>query len=88
MIKNIDPFITKKQITKILIKKIINPKEKKQLKNYFKEFYSNQNKCKFKNCMHLKEPGCEIKKMLVNGKISESRYNNYKKMLKDELNLR
>ncbi len=62
--------------------------EKKQLKNYFKEFYSNQNKCKFKNCMHLKEPGCEIKKMLVNGKISESRYNNYKKMLKDELNLR
>ena len=53
---------------------------KHELKDYFKEFL-NFNSCKFNNCTHNHEPGCEIKKSVDNGLISRSRYNNYISML-------
>ena len=51
-----------------------------ELKDYFKEFI-DIGSCKFNNCTHYHEPGCEIKKRLKNGKISKSRYDNYISML-------
>lgn len=53
---------------------------KNELKDYFKEFIDIDS-CKFNNCTHYHEPGCEIKKRLKNGKISKSRYDNYISML-------
>ena len=39
--------------------------EKEDVKYLFKEFIEIQKNCKFNNCLHLNEPNCEIKKILV-----------------------
>ena len=50
---------------------------KNELGDYFPEFFKRKMKCKFHNCMHINEPGCEIKKGVENKTISESRYSSY-----------
>ena len=57
---------------------------KYELGDYFPEFFKRKGKCKFHNCMHIEEPGCEIKKALENQVISESRYSSYVDLLSDE----
>ena len=49
-----------------------------QIKKAFPEF--NQNKCSYKNCMHINEKECTIKKQIGN-RILKSRYENYKKFI-------
>lgn len=39
------------------------------------------NSCKYRDCMHIKEDECAIKKLLLDGKILPSRYDNYKKFI-------
>ena len=48
---------------------------KEDIKNCFIEFKKYD--CKFKDCMHVKEIGCGIKKALDDGEILKSRYENY-----------
>lgn len=48
------------------------------LKDYFFEFEKYSNECKFLGCSHLNEPECGVKTAISQGKISLSRYNNYK----------
>ncbi|WP_105955982.1 ribosome small subunit-dependent GTPase A [Apilactobacillus quenuiae] len=48
-----------------------------ELRNYFPEFKRNADKCKFRGCVHINEPNCEIKKLLNDNKLSHERYNNY-----------
>ena len=55
--------------------------DKQDIKDNFTEFYANQDKCKYKDCLHLKEDGCFIKKLVEEGKIRKSRYINYKKFI-------
>ncbi|HJN79184.1 MAG TPA: ribosome small subunit-dependent GTPase A [Flavobacteriaceae bacterium] len=57
---------------------------KYELGDYFPEFFKRKGKCKFHNCMHVEEPGCEIKKALENQVISESRYSSYVDLLSDQ----
>ncbi|MFV0254593.1 MAG: ribosome small subunit-dependent GTPase A [Erysipelotrichaceae bacterium] len=38
-------------------------------------------KCKYRNCLHDKEPGCIIKSELLQGIIVKSRYENYQRCL-------
>lgn len=33
--------------------------------------------CRFRNCIHINEPGCAIKEAVAHNKISKIRYNNY-----------
>ncbi len=33
--------------------------------------------CRFRNCIHINEPGCAIKEAVALGKVSKIRYNNY-----------
>jgi len=61
---------------------------KKDLASYFPEFKKNSLDCKFKNCMHIKEPKCEILKKLKKGEIAESRYLNYLNMLEESAGYR
>ena len=49
----------------------------------FVDFFEASNKCKFNGCTHLDEPGCEVKKLLKEGKILPSRYENYKKIYEE-----
>ena len=58
-----------------------NGMDKKDIKDNFVEFYENEDKCKYKDCMHLKEDGCYIKELVEKGKIRKTRYENYKKFI-------
>ena len=58
--------------------------EKEELKIYFPEFTQYEDKCKFLGCVHVNEPVCGVKEALKEGKISQSRYENYK-LLYEEL---
>lgn len=58
--------------------------EKEDLKSCFPEFAPYENECKFLGCAHMNEPVCGVKKALSEGKISQSRYENYK-LLYEEL---
>lgn len=55
--------------------------EKEDLKDYFIEFGNYQ--CKYRGCLHDKEPDCGVKKALENKEILDSRYENYLKFLND-----
>ena len=53
-----------------------------ELKDFFKEFISVE-QCKFNNCLHYNEPGCNVKILVKNGSISRSRYDNYIQLLEE-----
>jgi ribosome biogenesis GTPase len=48
-----------------------------ELKRYFKEFCKLEADCQFNDCLHLKEPGCAVKRAVEQAKISHERYKNY-----------
>ncbi|NDL66885.1 ribosome small subunit-dependent GTPase A [Clostridiales bacterium F-3ap] len=48
------------------------------LKDQFIDFHPFLDACRFKGCMHLKEPVCGVKEAVRDGKIHPSRYENYK----------
>lgn len=54
---------------------------KKDIKDNFIEFYKNEDKCKYQDCVHVKEDGCYIKELVKEGKIMNSRYENYVKFI-------
>jgi ribosome biogenesis GTPase len=58
--------------------------KKSDIKNYFPEFYKLVNQCKFNDCMHVNEPKCIVKKFVEEGKIANSRYENYLQILEDD----
>ena len=49
------------------------------IKDGFVEF--NNYPCPFKDCMHINEGECEVKKAVNDGEIMTSRYENYKKFI-------
>ena len=57
---------------------------KDDIKNNFIEFYKNQDMCKYKDCMHIKENDCYIKKLVLEGSIKKFRYDNYVKFINDK----
>ena len=54
------------------------------LSDYFPEFLSLKQDCKFNNCKHINEPNCKVKEALEKGQISKDRYSNYLSMLETE----
>lgn len=51
--------------------------EKEELKGFFPDFYPFEGQCRFNGCVHVNEPDCAIKDAVAQGKIGESRYENY-----------
>jgi len=51
--------------------------DKNEYYTYFKEIFKASHNCKFHNCLHLKEPGCEVKKKVELFEIHPNRYRNY-----------
>ena len=43
----------------------------------FNEILESSKACKFSDCNHIDNEGCNVKKDLLNGVISKSRYNNF-----------
>ena len=52
--------------------------EKEELGSFFPEFREYESGCRFQGCAHIHEPGCAVKEALAEGKLSQSRYENYK----------
>ena len=50
---------------------------KEDVQHDFREFRPYIGKCRFHDCMHLKEPGCAITEAVAAGDISPSRYSSY-----------
>ncbi len=50
---------------------------KEELAHYFPEMRALMNDCKYNNCVHINEPSCAIKEAVLNGDISQKRYDNY-----------
>ena len=55
-----------------------------RLSDFFPEFLSLKEDCKFNNCRHIKEPNCKVKEALEKDQISKVRYLNYLSMLETE----
>lgn len=53
---------------------------KEDIKKCFIEFGDD---CKYKDCNHIKEDDCHVKKMLAKGLILKSRYDNYVKFVRE-----
>lgn len=58
--------------------------DRSEVAERFPEFRKYMHDCRFNNCSHVHEPGCEIKRALEKGLISKSRYNNYLHILTDD----
>ncbi len=52
--------------------------EPEELKNYYKEFVEYEPYCRFGGCNHIGEKECGIKTAVMEGNISQLRYENYK----------
>ena len=52
-----------------------------EIRDAFTEFGFN---CKYNTCNHTHEKGCDVIKRVKEGKILESRYNNYIKLIKED----
>lgn len=58
------------------------PVSRKDILQGFKEFISFVDACKFRDCLHMVEPGCAVQKAVIDGKISAERYANYQFLIK------
>ncbi len=57
--------------------------ESNDLCKFFKEFKKYIKDCEYIGCTHIKEENCGIKRALEDGKITESRYQNFCKIYED-----
>ncbi len=57
--------------------------EKEELSSCFPEFAKASEQCKFRGCLHLKEPSCEVKRQVETGEILQSRYDHYLQFLQE-----
>jgi len=61
---------------------------KEEIRDYFPEIRTYNNRCRFNNCCHINEPNCAVKKAVEEGLIPSSRYQNYLAILEaDDMKL-
>ena len=53
------------------------------IENLFDEITVLAQKCKFGDCTHIREPGCEVLAALKSGKLDKDKYNNYINLKKE-----
>ncbi|TSI11453.1 ribosome small subunit-dependent GTPase A [Lysinibacillus sp. BW-2-10] len=59
--------------------------EKEELTSCFPEFARISEDCKFRGCLHMKEPKCAVKSALETGEIQSYRYEHYQQFLQEIL---
>lgn len=57
--------------------------QKEEIQHYFPEIFAIGRECKFHNCMHLNEPKCAVLNAVEEGKIQDSRYSTYVKIMEE-----
>lgn len=61
----------------------VNFMDKEELRYCFPEFEEYNHKCKYRGCVHNKEPQCAVKQAVEEGKINEYRYKFYIRTLEE-----
>ena len=51
------------------------------IRDNMKEMFDNLDNCKYSDCMHISEDGCYVVKLVNDGEILKSRYNNYRQFI-------
>ncbi|WP_203246183.1 ribosome small subunit-dependent GTPase A [Sporosarcina beigongshangi] len=59
--------------------------EKEQLSHYFVDMDELSTMCKFRGCLHLKEPKCAVKEQVEAGGMPRHRYENYLQFMQEIL---
>lgn len=54
---------------------------KLEIRDNMKEMFNNLENCKYRDCMHIKEDDCEVKRLVEKGEILLSRYENYRSFI-------
>jgi len=57
--------------------------QKEELFHFFPEIFKASTNCRFHNCLHINEPGCAVVESVIDGSISETRYQSYYSMMED-----
>jgi len=57
--------------------------ESANLKKSFSDIDDLAKGCRFSDCTHMNEPGCEVRKAIEKGELDERRFENYKKLKKE-----
>ncbi|MFC7442390.1 ribosome small subunit-dependent GTPase A [Laceyella putida] len=57
--------------------------EPADLGDCFPEFRGRADQCRFRGCLHLNEPGCEVRAALENGEIHPGRYRHYETFMNE-----
>ncbi|MGD8527032.1 MAG: small ribosomal subunit biogenesis GTPase RsgA [Thioalkalispiraceae bacterium] len=55
--------------------------QKARLSDGFRDFLNYKDQCKFRNCLHINEPGCAIKQAVTHHEISQQRLDSYYRIL-------
>lgn len=58
--------------------------DKYAIRDNMRDIFSYQDKCRYRDCMHIKEDDCYVKKMVDEGAILRSRYDNYVRFIKEK----
>ena len=58
--------------------------KKEDIRDNFIEFNTYKEKCKYRDCMHIKEDECNIKEKVKEGIILKERYENYIKFIEEK----
>ncbi len=59
---------------------MVKPIPKEQLQFNMLDFVPYIGKCRFQDCVHLKEPGCAVRQAVELGRIPTSRYRSYERL--------
>lgn len=59
------------------------PVSKQEILSGFKEFQHFLSGCKFRDCLHVVEPGCAVQAAVSSGKISPQRFESYQALMKE-----
>ncbi len=51
--------------------------DRSEIYHFFREIFRISEKCRFHNCLHLDEPGCEVRAAVEKGEIDFLRYRSY-----------
>ena len=54
------------------------------IRDNMKEMFDNLDYCKYRDCMHIKEDGCQVKNLVNSKDIIISRYDNYKYFIENK----
>ena len=52
-----------------------------EMKERYPEFRAYEGKCRFRQCVHDREPGCAVAEAAENGEISRARWERYRMLL-------